>query len=96
MEINIDDIASWGKKPADIPADIPADDRETVVMRSKPKPRSKPRKILDVAVLEQKIHAWKKRRDALGGWMFRHKKFDKSSASLLIELYRELRKEGYE
>ncbi|MEX2684752.1 MAG: hypothetical protein Q6373_024480 [Candidatus Sigynarchaeota archaeon] len=53
-------------------------------------------KILDWQVLETRFKACKVRRDAIGNWMFRNKKFDKATAAIFIDLYRELKKEGFE
>lgn len=63
-------------------------DREINVSRSS--------EILTVEVLEPLFQDMRKRRDAIGNWMFRHQKFDRSSASLIISLYRKLQSGGYQ
>jgi len=59
-------------------------------------PPSPPIKILDEDAIEGKFEPLLRQHTALGNWMFRHKKFDRASASWFIKFYRELKKEGFE
>jgi hypothetical protein len=52
--------------------------------------------ILDWSVLEPLFLDLKKHHVEIGIHMFRHKKFDRSGASYLIDIYRKLKKEGFE
>ena len=57
-----------------------------------------PTKILTIEILEPLFLEIKNRshNKALGKWMFRNKGFDRSAACDFMDLYRQLKKEGYQ
>jgi hypothetical protein len=71
-------------------------DRETSLSRGSDLPATMPARILDVDALEPFFKAVLSRGDAWIKWMFRHGKFDRATASIVIDIYRKLKKEGFE
>jgi len=74
----------------------PRADRETAVSRGSDLPAPVPVKILDWQGLEPIFRELLPRKDAWVAWMFRHKKFDKATAAVVIDIYRRLKKEGFD